>query len=120
MSRLKQATKTNQQLKFFGRKMFHSTYSKVKPRVRIIAKNKVKTNIYHSEYERYLQNSMIYNRKAYQNQLRNSAAMGSALRGQAQLGGMTGIGQAQLGVSKLELEKSEIGRICSVACSGIF
>ena len=40
MSKLKQATKTNQQLKFFGRKMFHSTYSKVKPRVMFTLRNK--------------------------------------------------------------------------------
>tara|TARA_R110002020_G_scaffold423405_1_gene632520 strand:+ start:186 stop:560 length:375 start_codon:yes stop_codon:yes gene_type:complete len=38
MKRLKQDSPVNKQLKFFGKLGFHSSYSKVKPRVRVIAK----------------------------------------------------------------------------------
>ncbi len=44
MSRLKASereSRTNYQLKFFGKKGFHSTYSMIKPRIRVKCKVKV-------------------------------------------------------------------------------
>lgn len=38
MKKLKQDSRVNKQLKFFGKLGFHSVYSKVKPRIRVAAK----------------------------------------------------------------------------------
>lgn len=38
MKKLKQDSRVNKQLKFFRKRGFHSSYSKVKPRVRVVAK----------------------------------------------------------------------------------